>query len=244
MPAATFRRPSPSTRSSSGCSERCATRRRQRHRVKPLFIADPSAFGQQGDWRPDVIPGSPILPSPRTRPRIQAVQSERRLRRPLRRSQSRLRFRRRQQPRPWLDASASSRAGRHWAALHLGLGLQRDLHHPADTRGRSGAGPTVLQHLEVQRRHRVPGLSRRPVCEGVVALHAAGRAMSPTEGGSCATMDTDSQGNLYVPDFFNNRILRYDSPFTTRRRRGLRLGAGRFLGCPLQSRPRHQSSEG
>ncbi len=28
-------------------------------------------------------------------------------------------------------------------------------------------------------------------------------------------MATDSQGNLYVPDFYNNRILRYDSPFTT-----------------------------
>src|SRR6185369_8776620 len=38
---------------------------------------------------------------------------------------------------------------------------------------------------------------------------------SPTEGGSCVTMATDAQGNLYVPDFFNNRILRYDSPFTT-----------------------------
>ncbi len=39
--------------------------------------------------------------------------------------------------------------------------------------------------------------------------------VSPTEGGSCATMATDAQGNLYVPDFFNNRILRYDSPFTS-----------------------------
>jgi sugar lactone lactonase YvrE len=39
--------------------------------------------------------------------------------------------------------------------------------------------------------------------------------VSITEGGSMVTMTTDSQGNLYVPDFFNNRILRYDDPFTT-----------------------------
>lgn len=35
------------------------------------------------------------------------------------------------------------------------------------------------------------------------------------EGGSEATMAADSQGNLYLPDVFNNRVLRYDSPFAT-----------------------------
>lgn len=39
--------------------------------------------------------------------------------------------------------------------------------------------------------------------------------MSVSEGGSGATMITDQNGNLYVPDFFNNRVLRYDDPFTT-----------------------------
>lgn len=38
--------------------------------------------------------------------------------------------------------------------------------------------------------------------------------LSIEEGGSGAGMKTDPQGNLYVPDFFNNRILRYDDPFT------------------------------
>ncbi|HEY5037900.1 MAG TPA: hypothetical protein VIJ93_02395, partial [bacterium] len=38
--------------------------------------------------------------------------------------------------------------------------------------------------------------------------------ISLTEGGSFATMAVDSQGNLYVPDFFNNRVLRYNTPFT------------------------------
>lgn len=39
--------------------------------------------------------------------------------------------------------------------------------------------------------------------------------MSISEGGSVATMASDTQGNLYVPDFFNNRILRYDNPFVS-----------------------------
>jgi len=39
--------------------------------------------------------------------------------------------------------------------------------------------------------------------------------LSITEGGSQATMAVDTQGNLYVPDFFNNRVLRYNHPFNT-----------------------------
>ena len=38
---------------------------------------------------------------------------------------------------------------------------------------------------------------------------------SPFEGGSFAAMGSDSQGNLYVPDFYNNRVLKYNSPLTT-----------------------------
>ena len=38
--------------------------------------------------------------------------------------------------------------------------------------------------------------------------------LSIEEGGSGIGMKTDAQGNLYVPDFFNNRVLRYDDPFT------------------------------
>jgi hypothetical protein len=38
------------------------------------------------------------------------------------------------------------------------------------------------------------------------------RVVSPGESGSFATLATDSQGNLYVPDFYNNRVLRYDAP--------------------------------
>ena len=39
--------------------------------------------------------------------------------------------------------------------------------------------------------------------------------LSTTEGGSFANMAVDASGNLYVPDYFNNRILMYVSPFAT-----------------------------
>lgn len=39
--------------------------------------------------------------------------------------------------------------------------------------------------------------------------------ISLTEGGSFANMAVDDKGNLYVPDWCNHRVLRYDSPFET-----------------------------
>lgn len=39
--------------------------------------------------------------------------------------------------------------------------------------------------------------------------------ISISEGWSGATMATDPQGNLYVPDVFNNRVLLYENPFMT-----------------------------
>lgn len=42
-----------------------------------------------------------------------------------------------------------------------------------------------------------------------------GVVLSPLETVSYATMAVDGAGNLYVPDFENHRVLRYDSPFTT-----------------------------
>ena len=39
--------------------------------------------------------------------------------------------------------------------------------------------------------------------------------ISPGEGGSFANMAVDDHGNLYVPDWCNHRVLRYDSPFET-----------------------------
>ena len=37
-------------------------------------------------------------------------------------------------------------------------------------------------------------------------------SQSPLEAGSGGNMAVDSQGNLYVPDYYNNRVLRYDWP--------------------------------
>lgn len=39
--------------------------------------------------------------------------------------------------------------------------------------------------------------------------------ISTREGGSFANMVVDSHGNLYVPDFYNHRVLLYNSPFET-----------------------------
>lgn len=38
--------------------------------------------------------------------------------------------------------------------------------------------------------------------------------VSIAESGSGATMATDADGNLYIPDVYNHRVLRYDNPFT------------------------------
>lgn len=38
-------------------------------------------------------------------------------------------------------------------------------------------------------------------------------SISILEAGAMITMDTDENGNLYVSDFFNQRVLRYDNPF-------------------------------
>lgn len=39
--------------------------------------------------------------------------------------------------------------------------------------------------------------------------------LSVSESGSGASMAVDAQGNLYVTDFWNHRVLKYNSPFTT-----------------------------
>ena len=54
--------------------------------------------------------------------------------------------------------------------------------------------------------------------------------VSPAEGGSFANMAVDAAGNLYVPDWDNNRVLRYDSPFTTDRQADFVWGQTDFTG--------------
>jgi hypothetical protein len=42
-----------------------------------------------------------------------------------------------------------------------------------------------------------------------------GEISSVAEGGSGASMDVDAQGNLYVADYYNHRVLKYEDPFGT-----------------------------
>lgn len=54
--------------------------------------------------------------------------------------------------------------------------------------------------------------------------------ISPLEGGSFANMDVDSAGNLYVPDWDNHRVLRYNAPFETDTRADDVWGQADFAG--------------
>jgi len=55
-------------------------------------------------------------------------------------------------------------------------------------------------------------------------------AGSPREGGSGANMAVDAQGNLYVPDFWNNRVLRYNAPVHYAQPADYVWGQGSFQG--------------
>ncbi|NJM05794.1 hypothetical protein HC891_05750 [Candidatus Gracilibacteria bacterium] len=66
--------------------------------------------------------------------------------------------------------------------------------------------------------------------------------MSILEGGAGAGMATDTAGNLYTPDYFNNRILRYNDPFANDTRADGVWGQADFAGHTCnrgrgQSRP-------
>ncbi len=56
--------------------------------------------------------------------------------------------------------------------------------------------------------------ARKKASSGSLCL-LPGVLPSPLEGGSSASMAVDSNGNLFVPDFYNNRVLKFNSPFTT-----------------------------
>jgi DNA-binding beta-propeller fold protein YncE len=55
-------------------------------------------------------------------------------------------------------------------------------------------------------------------------------ANSVAETGSISNMTVDSQGNLYVPDYWNNRVLRYNAPVTSTEPASYVWGQGAGLG--------------
>ena len=60
------------------------------------------------------------------------------------------------------------------------------------------------------------GLQRFPVRARPTAATLCGipdHSLSPWEAYSFVSMTLDGNGNLYVPDFFNHRVLKYNSPF-------------------------------
>lgn len=87
---------------------------------------------------------------------------------------------------------------------------------PGRNRRRLGARPALVHHIGLQWGQRLSEFSNACARQRCHALRDAGEiAISVREGFSFANMAVDSAGNLYVPDFDNNRVVRYNSPFTT-----------------------------
>jgi len=186
---------------------------------KPLFVADPLIRGKLGDWRADVILGQPdfsqITPN-------EVVGSE--IFNPLG-----LYVDRSVQPnRVYVYDSGNSRV---LGLSHLGY-AQGGPEAGQPCTSNSDHPGSVCQVDEYRAADIVLGQPsfNMSACNGDsgyqmypdVSMAAANtlcglreEQMSILEGGSGATMATDVQGNLYVLDIFNNRILRYNNPFTT-----------------------------
>jgi len=186
---------------------------------KPLFVADPLTRGKLADWRADIILGQPdfsqITPNEVVSNKIfnpfglyvdRSVQPN----------------------RVYVYDSGNSRV---LGLSHLGTCLAGPNAGQACTTN-SDCPTSSCQIQEYRAADIVFGQPsfNSSACNGDsgyqmypdVPMASAGtlcglreEQVSITEGGSAATMAADAQGNLYVPDFFNNRVLRYNSPFTT-----------------------------
>lgn len=186
---------------------------------KPVFVADPLARGQLGDWRADVILGQPDF----SQITFNEVVSNRLF------NPGGVYVDRSIQPnRVYVYDAGNNRVlglshlGTCVAGENAGQGCTTDSDCPG----------SICEIDEERSADIVLGQPsfNTSTCNGDsafqfypdVPMASAGTlcllpeyAISVSEAGSAATMATDAQGNLYVPDFFNNRVLRYDSPFTT-----------------------------
>ena len=184
---------------------------------KPIFVADPPVRGKTGDWRADVILGQPdfsqITPNEVVGNRLFipfGVTVDRSV----------------VPNRVYIYDSGNSR------------GLVCHTWEPAWQAQTQAANARPMQtarsNCELQNTRPADIVLGEPsfassACNGdggfqaypdvveasAQTLCGCAKQVSIFEGGSGATMATDAQGNLYVPDIFNNPVLRYDSPFTT-----------------------------
>ena len=186
---------------------------------KPLFIADPLVRGQPGDWRADAIVGQPDYAQITFNEVVsnkvfnaQGVYVDRSVR----------------PNRVYVYDAGNSRV---LGLSHLGLCLA-GTHAGQDCTTDSDCPGSSCQIQETRPADIALGQSSFysslcnsdsgyqiypdvPMANATTFCGLPEDANSVSECGSGATMATDAQGNFYVPDFFNNRVLRYNNPFTT-----------------------------
>ena len=73
--------------------------------------------------------------------------------------------------------------------------------------------PSGYDHAACNGDNGVQDFPMRPPPTAETLCGIPGHSLSPAEGYSFVTMAVDDDGNLYVPDSFNHRVLKYDSPF-------------------------------
>lgn len=185
---------------------------------KPFFVVDPSPYGQHGDWRPDVILGQPDF-SMVTANEVTASKLF---------NPNGIYVDRSVVPnRVYVFDGGNNRVV---GLSALGVVTSGPNAGQACTANSDWGGTCTIQPTRPADLVLGQPSFDTSKCNGDSAYqtypdspYASAASLclmreeqtSMTEGGSCATMAGDAQGNLYVPDFFNNRILRYDSPFTT-----------------------------
>jgi len=186
---------------------------------QPMFIADPPARGEIDDWRADIILGQPdftqITPN-------QVVSNQVFI------PEGALIDRSVQPNRLFVYDSGNSRV---LGFSHLGV-CSAGVNANQNCTANSDCPESYCQINEEKGADLVigqPNINSStcngdssyqtypdvPMATSITLCGLREEQMSISEGGSGATMVTDQNGNLYIPDFFNNRVLRYDDPFNT-----------------------------
>lgn len=186
---------------------------------KPIFVVDPLVRGKYGDWRADVILGKPafseIVPNEVTDNKLflpRGVYVDRSVR----------------PNRVYVYDAGNSRVlglshlGYAQGGPETGQPCTANLDHPGSVCGIQSerAADVVLGQPTTTAAacNGDGGYQWYPDAASANAGSMCGlreEQFSITEGGSAATMAADAEGNLYMPDFFNNRVLRFNSPLDT-----------------------------